>query len=285
MSKKSNGERLEFYEFSDITIEHLHRYSVVLEIVKDKRVLDIASGEGYGSFLLSKSAFSVIGVDIDTESIENAKVKYDFSNIEFRLGSTSNIPIPDNSVDVVVSFETIEHHNEHEKMMLELKRVLTPEGILIMSSPDKEFYTDKTGQNNIYHLKELYFNEFKTLINNYFKHTSYFFQKSYNFNSFISDEISYNDVEIFSGDNSNVIKNKIEPFYNIVIASEDKVYKLKTSIFEGSKIKNLEIKQIVEANLLRVHNTITFKVGKFICSPFYYIKIKYKKLGKLSKIF
>lgn len=274
MIKKSTGERLEFYNFSDVTIEHLHRYSVVLDIVKGRRVLDIASGEGYGSFLLSKSALSVVGVDIDTDSIENAKAKYNSSNIEFRLGSTSNIPVLDNSVDVVVSFETIEHHDEHEKMMLEIKRVLTSEGILIMSSPDKEFYSDKTGQKNIYHVKELYFKEFKTLINNYFKHTSYYFQKSYNFNSFISDEISYNEVEIFSGDNLNIIKNQIQPFYNIVIASDDKVYKLKTSIFEGSKIKNLEIKQIVK----EVHNTVTFRIGKFICRPFHYIKSQTKKI-------
>lgn len=277
MKKKSTGERLEFYEFSDVTIEHLHRYSVVMEIVKSRRVLDIASGEGYGSSLLSKSALSVIGVDIDAESIENAKVKYNSTNLEFRYGSTSNIPIPDNSVDVVVSFETIEHHDEHEKMMFEIKRVLTPEGILIMSSPDKEFYSDKTGQNNIYHIKELYFKEFKTLINNHFKQTFYYFQKSYNFNSIISDEISYNEIEIFSGDNLNIIKNKVEPFYNIVIASDDKVYKLKTSIFEGSKIKNLEIKQIVDAYSSRIHNTITFKIGKFICYPFHYMKIKFKK--------
>lgn len=268
MKQNWTGERLEFYNFSDVTIEHLHRYSVVLELVKNKKVLDIASGEGYGSFLLSKSALSVIGIDIDNDAIENAKAQYGSSNIEFRQGSTSNIPIPNNSVDVVLSFETIEHHDEHEKMMLEIKRVLTPEGILIMSSPDKEFYSDKTGQNNIYHVKELYFKEFKILINNYFKQTSYYFQKSYNFNSFISDEKSYKEVAVFSGDNLQINKNTIEPLYNIVVASDKEILELKTSIFDGSKIKDQQIKQIVE----KIRDTLTFKIGKFICYPFFSIK-------------
>lgn len=101
--------------------------------------MDIASGEGYGSSLLSKSALSVIGVDIDNDSIENAKIKYTCPNLEFRQGSTSNVPVPDNSVDVVVSFETIEHHDKHEEMMLEIKRVLTATGTLIMSSLTKNF--------------------------------------------------------------------------------------------------------------------------------------------------
>ncbi|RKT00009.1 class I SAM-dependent methyltransferase [Flavobacterium sp. 123] len=270
MIKKSTGERLEFYEFSDVTIEHFHRYSVVLDIVKGRRVLDIASGEGYGSSLLSKSALSVIGVDIDNDSIENAKIKYTCPNLEFRQGSTSNVPVPDNSVDVVVSFETIEHHDKHEEMMLEIKRVLTATGTLIMSSPDKEFYSDKIEQNNIYHIKELYFKEFKALINSYFKQASFYFQKSYNFNSIISNENSYKEIEIFSGDNLNVIKNKIEPLYNIVIASDVEIFELKTSIFEGSKIKNLQM----EKNIKRIHDTLTFKIGKFICYPFFYLKSK-----------
>lgn len=277
MSKKSTGERLDFDSYSDVTIEHLHRYAVANDFVKNKVVLDIASGEGYGSNILAKKALEVIGVDIDIESVKDANEKYKKNNLKFIVGNADNIPIESNSVDVVVSFETIEHHDKHDEMLLEIKRVLKKDGLLIMSSPDKEFYSDKIGQNNIYHIKELYFKEFKTLIDTYFKQTAYYFQKSYNLNSIVSDEISYKDVEIFSGDNLNVVKNEIVPFYNIVIASDDRVYKLKTSIFEGSKIKNLEIKQIVKANSLKIHNTITFKIGKFICYPFFYIKLKLKK--------
>ena len=51
------------------------------------------------------------------------------------------IPLPDQSVDLVVSFETIEHHDKHEEMMLEIKRVLRPDGVVIISSPDKQTYS------------------------------------------------------------------------------------------------------------------------------------------------
>ena len=127
--------------------------------MKGKIVLDIASGEGYGSNLISYYAEKVYGVDISESAIENAKLKYTRSNIEFLKGSTSNIPMPNNSVDVILSFETIEHHDEHHQMMQEFKRVLKTDGVLILSSPDKLNYSDKTGHNNPYHIKELYKDE------------------------------------------------------------------------------------------------------------------------------
>jgi hypothetical protein len=65
-----------------------------------------------------------------------------------------------------------------------------------MSSPDKEFYSDKTGQNNVFHIKELYFSEFKNLADS-FKQTSYYFQKNHIISIFISKKKSYNDVIIF----------------------------------------------------------------------------------------
>ncbi|MBU0941597.1 MAG: class I SAM-dependent methyltransferase [Bacteroidetes bacterium] len=271
MKKKSTGERLEFYNFSDVTVEHLHRYAIANDFIKNKVVLDIASGEGYGSYILSKNASKVIGVDIDAEAVFDAQNKYNNANLSFTVGSADKIPVDSNTIDVVVSFETIEHHDKHEEMILEIKRVLKSDGILIMSSPDKEFYTDKTGQNNIFHIKELYFSDFKNLINSHFQQTSYYFQKSYNFNSVISDENNYNQIEIFSGDNLGISKNKIEPLYNIVIASENRFHMLKTSVFEGSNIKNLETKQIVKINSFAIHNSFTFKVGKIICYPIFYL--------------
>ncbi|NRT15130.1 ubiquinone/menaquinone biosynthesis C-methylase UbiE [Flavobacterium sp. 28A] len=278
MKKKSTGERLEFYNFSDVTVEHLHRYAIANDFIKNKVVLDIASGEGYGSYILSKNASKVIGVDIDAEAVFDAQNKYNNANLSFTVGSADKIPVDSNTIDVVVSFETIEHHDKHEEMILEIKRVLKSDGILIMSSPDKEFYTDKTGQNNIFHIKELYFSDFKKLINSHFQQTSYYFQKSYNFNSVISDENNYNQIEIFSGDNLGISKNKIEPLYNIVIASENRFHMLKTSVFEGSNIKNLETKQIVKMNSFAIHNSFTFKVGKIICYPiFYLLNNKFKK--------
>jgi len=63
--------------------------------------------------------------------------------------------------DLVVSFETIEHHDEHEQMLAEVKRVLKPDGMAIISSPDKAIYTDKPEYHNSFHVKELYREEFE----------------------------------------------------------------------------------------------------------------------------
>ena len=67
--KTWTGERLETFVFNDNTVEHLHRYAITFDYIKGKTVLDIASGEGYGSNLLSKYAEKVFGVDIDETSI------------------------------------------------------------------------------------------------------------------------------------------------------------------------------------------------------------------------
>lgn len=148
---------------------HWHRYAFARDLVIGKDVLDIASGEGYGSAYLSEHANSVKGVDISVEAINFAQKKYVKSNLEFRVGSCDKIPIPDQSVDTVVSFETLEHHDQHEEMMCEIKRVLRPAGLLIISSPDRKNYTDIPGTKNQHHLKELYQKEFEELLRRHFK--------------------------------------------------------------------------------------------------------------------
>jgi SAM-dependent methyltransferase len=152
-----------------IELEHLHRYLFASTFVKGKRVLDIASGEGYGSALLATVAETVVGVDIAPDAIEFASGKYQSGNLAYKVGSCSAIPLDSHSVDVVVSFETIEHHDEHDAMMREIKRVLVPNGLLVISSPDKLEYSDKPNYSNPYHVKELYREEFEGLLNSCFK--------------------------------------------------------------------------------------------------------------------
>jgi glycosyltransferase involved in cell wall biosynthesis/ubiquinone/menaquinone biosynthesis C-methylase UbiE len=165
-----SGERYLPSMHGTIELEHLHRYLFAKHYVGGKRVLDIACGEGYGSSILSQSAAKVIGVDISQEAVAHATSKYPGSNLEFRYGSCQEIPLDEASVDVVISFETIEHHAEHDEMMSEIKRVLTPGGLLIMSCPDKLEYSDSTNYSNPFHVKELYKHEFKSLLEKNFKH-------------------------------------------------------------------------------------------------------------------
>lgn len=160
-----------------IEYEHFSRYFFVVNQIelKDKIVVDLASGEGYGTEILSRYAKSVVGIDISSEAIEHAKNRYQKSNLQYFEGDACKIPIDDNFADVFVSFETIEHHNKHDEMLMEIKRILKPNGILFISSPDKKHYTDIPKYNNIYHIKELYYEEFKNLLTKYFRNNFFFF--------------------------------------------------------------------------------------------------------------
>lgn len=164
----------------DIRLEHFHRYDWCRSLARGKRVLDIASGEGYGSNLLASVANSVIGVDISSEAVTHAQTVYrQTANLTFLQGSAAAIPLPDKSVDLVVSFETIEHHTQHEEMMAEIRRVLTDDGMLVISSPNKKIYSDLAGGNhNHFHVKELYFDELNDLLSRYFASIRYFGQRA-----------------------------------------------------------------------------------------------------------
>ena len=148
-------------------IEHLHRYALAAEFVENKIVADVACGEGYGSNILSQKAKMVIGVDISNEAVVHANTKYSSSKLKYLKGSVDQLPLESSSIDVFVSFETIEHITVQEQMLSEITRVLKREGMLIISSPEKSNYQDKQVEKNQFHAKELYFNEFKNLINNY----------------------------------------------------------------------------------------------------------------------
>lgn len=154
----------------DWTLEHVHRYLLARELAAGKDVLDIACGEGYGSALLAARARQVTGVDISSEIIAWASRKYQADNLRYREGSATAIPLDENSVDLVVSFETIEHLAEQEAMLREIKRVLRPQGVLIISSPDKYEYSDIPGFHNEFHVRELYAEEFERLLNDNFTH-------------------------------------------------------------------------------------------------------------------
>jgi ubiquinone/menaquinone biosynthesis C-methylase UbiE len=169
---KWTGERYVPEIGGEIRLEHVHRYLIARELVHGKRVLDIACGEGYGSAILSTVAAHVTGVDISADVVAHASSKYARSNLVFCPGSCEAIPLNEHSVDVVVSFETIEHIHRHEEMMREIRRVLTPEGLLIISSPDRHEYSDVLGSRNQFHVRELDRGEFEQLLGSYFSHVT-----------------------------------------------------------------------------------------------------------------
>ncbi|MBC7457571.1 MAG: class I SAM-dependent methyltransferase [Bdellovibrionaceae bacterium] len=169
-----DGERMipEFHKGMLLYGEHLLRYQSVEPLVKEKIVLDIASGSGYGSALLSHNAKKVYGVDVSGESIEYAKKNYPGKNIEYLEGSGTDIPIKDMEIDVAVSHETIEHIEDYKKFLSEIKRILKSDGIFVVSTPNDKIYQ----QDNHFHLHQFSAKELEKVLKKYFKNVKFYYQ-------------------------------------------------------------------------------------------------------------
>jgi 2-polyprenyl-3-methyl-5-hydroxy-6-metoxy-1,4-benzoquinol methylase len=173
------GERfLPWIGEATIAYEHLHRYAYAATLVRNKRVLDLACGEGYGTKMLATAATSAIGVDIDESVIRHASGKYGSANLRFLQGSITAIPLKDDhSIDVIVCFEAIEHIEDQEALLREVERLLAPDGIFIVSTPNKAIYRDQSTEENPFHLKELYFEELQEILARHFRNTRFLGQQ------------------------------------------------------------------------------------------------------------
>jgi O-antigen biosynthesis protein len=153
--------------------EHMHRYSFAATFCAGKRVLDLASGEGYGSAILAAVASEVVGVDIDKASVDHSRLTYGTDRVRFIEGSMLDRNLLTNeSFDVVVCFEALEHVGDHGLLMEVILGALRTDGLVVISTPDRTVYTDLHGQNNPFHVHELDRREFRDLLGRYFKNVS-----------------------------------------------------------------------------------------------------------------
>lgn len=171
------GERFLPECTGEIWAEHWHRYLFAARHVAGKDVLDAACGEGYGSAWLARHAKSVTGLDIDVSTIATARAKYAAPALRFEVGSIAAMPFADASFDCAISFETLEHLAEQDAMLAELRRVLRPDGLLIISTPNRLEYSDKRNFRNEFHVRELYEDEFRALLAGHFGAQHWYGQK------------------------------------------------------------------------------------------------------------
>jgi ubiquinone/menaquinone biosynthesis C-methylase UbiE len=168
---------------SDETLEHhLKRYEFAKDYIKGKVILSVACGNGYGEhmFATDGGAQKVIGVDVSEEAITFAKENYSADNLEFFVGDALRLGLPDDSVDVVVSFETIEHIEDDRGYLKELKRVLRPGGTALISTPNRakslSNYVSRKPLNP-YHVREYLRSELMDLLGGYFDNITLYGQK------------------------------------------------------------------------------------------------------------
>jgi 2-polyprenyl-3-methyl-5-hydroxy-6-metoxy-1,4-benzoquinol methylase len=149
-----------------MSAEHLHRYALATSLVRGLRVADIACGEGYGSAMMAKEAYEVVGVDRDISVLKHAESKYKL--IPFRPAESHDTRLPNFYFDAVISFETIEHVDRQEETIAEFKRILKPDGFLLISTPNPAIYSPD-GPHNPYHKHEMTLHEFYGMLTRNFQ--------------------------------------------------------------------------------------------------------------------
>jgi SAM-dependent methyltransferase len=216
------GERFIPGAPGEIWYEHWHRYHFATALVVGRDTLDIACGAGYGSALLARHAASVVGADLSRSAIDSARATYaSIPNLEYEQADCSALPFADASFDAVVSFETIEHITGQEKFLDEVRRVLRPDGLFIVSSPNKLEYTDRLGAANEYHVRELYRDELAEMLTARFPYSAWFGQRI-SFYSVIWPERPVLAGELFEVSEASAADSSpghARPLYFIVAAS------------------------------------------------------------------
>lgn len=154
---------------------HLKRYQFAREYVRGKRVLDMGCGVGYGASYLTESCRQVVAADTDQAALVYAKQNYDApSNINFIQADAMRMGLAESGFDVVCSFEMIEHVPDVNLYLREVKRVLTPGGVFIVSTPQGQRSDSQPA--NPHHYREWCASEFKLLLYGSFTNVELFGQ-------------------------------------------------------------------------------------------------------------
>lgn len=164
--------KVEPHFLKKIYLEHINRYHLASAYVRGKRVLDVGCGVGYGTaFLADKGAREVVGLDRSAEAVQYANKHYTGRQFRFTVRDCTKLPYSRSSFDVAVCLELIEHVEDCDSVMREIRRVLKPNGLLVISSP--RFRGQLRSE---FHVREFLFEEFRDLVQKYFKHIRVYLQ-------------------------------------------------------------------------------------------------------------
>ena len=152
----------------DLYQEHLSRYVFASLLVRGLRVLDAGCGTGYGTAALASGAVLAVGMDLAFDAVRCAHAHYRDAGSSFFAGACEALPFRSESFDAVVAFEIIEHLADPVHFLREVTRVLTPEGFLVVSTPNRRFSADAREVPNPYHVREYTAEEFRAQLSPFF---------------------------------------------------------------------------------------------------------------------
>ena len=134
--KAANSNREKYTEFRNSEVTKVLRVCEEYEIpIRGKTVLDFGCFDGsITAAYIKNGASKAIGVDIDSKAIDRARSSYNSSQISFHLSGLKSIPLPDESVDTIVSYDVFEHVAHVPDMLRECYRVLRPGGKMLIGS-------------------------------------------------------------------------------------------------------------------------------------------------------
>jgi ubiquinone/menaquinone biosynthesis C-methylase UbiE len=166
-----SSERQEYNKISPWWGEHVFRYNEVIKrVTGSEKILDIACGNGYGTYVLAKATSEdVIGGDIEIGAIKLCKDEFALQNLKYEVLDATTLPFEDETFDIVVSFETIEHTTQFSKMLSEFNRVLKPNGTLFVSTPNRLVSSADGIIKNRFHTQEWSFTELNSILKEHFK--------------------------------------------------------------------------------------------------------------------
>jgi len=174
---KQNNEYTERITKGEITYaglqEHINRYVFASRFgVQNKIVLDVSCGIGYGSSYLAEAGSKLmVGADLSLDAIKHAKEDYSLKNLAFVCCDAQNLPFKNNSFDVIVSMETIEHLTRPAAFLSNVRHVLKNDGFFLCSTPNRVVVSPPltTKPLDRFHVREFYARDFYETLNGFFE--------------------------------------------------------------------------------------------------------------------